>query len=176
MSRIFYMLLISISLLENTQSSINKSIIRENPNLDKKNYSFIFKNLKPLQSDKTFGKYLRLFLKELRRNKLNKEKIKKLILLSRISFSFKKYEPILKKSKKIAQLNKKNDPLFHKTCTFNKKYEYLVFSTISNYLKKYCNDLFIRMAYSSENSFLLKKDHFNYLSTNFDAYLEGKNQ
>ena len=105
MSRVFYMLLIHISLLHNVNSSINKPII--SGNLNTTNNSFIFNKLKPLQSDKVFGKYLKNVLKDLKRNKLNEEKVKKLILLSRISFSFKNYEPILKKAKKISLLNKK---------------------------------------------------------------------
>ncbi len=172
MSRVLYMLLIYISLLQNANSSINKSII--NNNFKRSDQSFIFKKLKPLQSDKTFGKYFKVFLKDLKRNKLNHEKVKKLILLSRISFSFKSYEFILKKAKKISALNK-NDK-FHKTCHLKKNYHYPIFNNISKLLKKFCNNLFIKIAYSSDNSFLLKKSNFNYLSMNLENYLEGENQ
>ncbi len=174
MSRVIYMSLIYISLTCNVNSSINKNVI--NNDFRKGNDTFIFKKLKPLQSDKTFGKYLRVFLKDLKRNKLNEGKIKKLILLSRISFSFKKYEFILKKAKKISSLNKKNIDVFHKTCNLNTKYSYPIFNTISKSLKKFCNNLFIKMAYSSESSFLLEKNNFDYLSKNLENYLEGRNQ
>ena len=173
MSRIFYMLLIHIYLLHNVNSSIKNPIINVG---NKNNDSFIFKKLKPLQSDKVFGKYLKTVLKDLKRNKLNEEKVKKLILLSRISFSFKKYEPILKKAKKISLLNKKNNKVFHRTCKVGSDYAYPIFNTISKSLKSFCNNFFIKMAYSSESSFLLKKNNFDYLSNNIERYLEGKNQ
>ena len=174
MSRVFYMLLIYTSLLNNVNSSINDPVINEK--FRKKNNTLIFKKLKPLQSDRVFGKHLKIFLKDLKRNKLNKGKVKKLILLSRISFSFKTYELILKEAKKISTLNKKNNEFFHKTCSLEKKYSYPIFNTISKLLKSFCNNLFIKMAYSSENSFLLKKNNFDYLSKNLESYLEGSNQ
>ena len=135
----------------------------------------IFKKVKINENDLKFGIAFKEFKKKLRRKKLSEKKIKKLILLSRMSYSFKSYEKILKRGRKISNLSLKNSSGFFKNCKLKRQDKNDFFKEINSYYIKYCHSFFLKLLNSKDGSFLLKKDNFDYLSKNLGHYLEKDN-
>jgi len=170
---IFFYLIISQkeSLSSISKESVNPSY-EINNNIDTKN---IFNGLKVVSLDLKFGKAFSSFKKKLQRKRLDEKKIKKLLLLSRMSYSFKNYGHILKKAKKISSLSLKNYSHFYTSCKFEETIKYSIFKEVNLYLKNYCHHFFLKLLYLKDGAFLLKKRNFDYLSKNLNHYLKQRN-